>query len=279
MPEEWGDHRMRRRGELAWFEPGAPLGGRVRIAFSTRSGGHSPPPYRSLNLGFHVGDRAESVRLNRRDWLAALGRPLLEPAAAHQVHGARVAPAGALHAGANWQTEEQTLRATDGLATDTLRMPLAIQVADCLPIAVADPVHGALVAAHAGWRGLAGGLLEQAVAQLAATWGTNPADCAAWIGPGIGACCYEVGEDVARQFPGASIPSGSAWRLDLRGEALRRLRGVGLVEENLVSLDLCTSCRPELFFSHRRDTGAGAGATGRMMMLAWLEPEPPASDY
>ncbi|MFN3651855.1 MAG: peptidoglycan editing factor PgeF [Armatimonadota bacterium] len=267
-------HVRREASGLSWFEPVEPVGGVARVVMTTRIGGGSREPYQSLNLGLHVGDVGERVRLNRLALQKALGRHLLEPVVGDQVHGHHAAAVGALHSGTRWQAQEAALAATDALVTSTPRLPLVTLVADCVPVALVDPYRKVAAAVHAGWRGLTGGVLESALGAMQRTAGTPAGDVVAWIGPAIGPCCYEVGPEVARNFPESTAPSpdgGARSYLDLPDAVRRRLRGAGLLDENLAGLPLCTSCHPELFFSHRRATREGLTATGRQGMLVWLE--------
>lgn len=261
-------------GSLSWFEPVEPLGGIGHLMMTTRGGGLSRPPYASLNLGFHVGDLGERVRLNREAVRRAAGdRRLLDPVVGEQVHGCRARVVGELHSGTRWQFGEKSLEGTDALVTSTRRLPLVTLVADCLPVALVDPARQLAAAVHAGWRGLAEGVLEATLARMRATWGTHPGDVVAWLGPAIGPCCYEVGPEVAAHFLGSIQASGGGrCRLDLRAAAAARLAAAGVLEENLTGLPLCTSCRDDLFFSHRRTSLAGEKQTGRQAMLLWLEP-------
>lgn len=268
-----GGNVRREGGGLLWYEPVEPLAGIGRVRMTTRVGGISRQPYESLNLGTHVEDVGERVRLNRIAVRRTLERHLLEPVVADQVHGTHAQTVGELHAGTRWERREETLAKTDALITHARHLPLVILVADCLPIALVDPERQVAAAIHAGWRGLAGGILEKTLDRMAEAWGTLAQDVVAWIGPGISPCCYQVGEEVAQQFPSDAIPDGPGHaRLNIRAAAQRRLRKAGIVEENLTGLDLCTSCREDLFFSHRRATSQGETTTGRQAMLLWLEP-------
>lgn len=161
MPEPWGGNRRREAGGSVWFEPPEPLAGIARVVMTTRAGGISRPPYDSLNLGAHVGDVPERVRLNRLHVQDFLGRGLREPVVAEQVHGTRAAAVGELHAGTRWQRPEKSLDATDALVTATPRLPLVTLVADCVPIALVDPVRHVAAVVHAGWRGAAAGVLDR----------------------------------------------------------------------------------------------------------------------
>lgn len=273
MVETVAGNVRREHGNLVWFEPVEPLGGIGRVVMTTRLGGLSRAPYNSLNLGAHVGDVPERVRLNRNSVQAALGRRLLEPVVGEQVHGSRTATVGELHAGARWQTPEPALAGTDALVTATPRLPLVTLAADCLPLALVDPDRKVGAVVHAGWRGLADGVIESALSAMERAWGTLAPDVTAWLGPAIGSCCYEVGPEVAAHFPATAEPaSGDRSRLDLRREASRRLAAAGLLDENLTGLDLCTCCHPDLFFSHRRAAREGQPHTGRQALILWLDP-------
>ena len=213
--------------------------GPFSVVFTTRLGGVSEDAYASLNLGRLTHDLPERVEENRRRACAEVGGDLERLALNRQVHSAIVHRA---RAGARGEPG-------DGLWTDEPGLPILAFAADCLPIAL---VHGRrLSVLHAGWRGLLEGVVEAGVAAI----GGGDAAC---IGPGIGQCCYEVGSEVSVRFDSDLTRAG---RLDLAAAAERRLSaaGVGRVER----IDLCTACRADLFFSHRRD----AGVTGRQGVI------------
>ena len=215
----------------------------ARAGFSTRLGGVSEGPYESLNLGILTDDDRGRVEQNRTLLAEEAG---LDPAAVAmgwQVHGTDLQTWDAPPSG--------ELEKVDGHVTARDDLALLVLVADCLPVALAGPDGIAMV--HCGWRGLAGGILGKAVAEF-----DSPP--AAAIGPGIGACCFEVGDEVRAEFD-ARFAHGRM--LDLRGAAedLLRQAGVARVEH----VDLCTRCRADLFFSHRRDDGV----TGRQGGLVW----------
>ncbi|SRR5579885_1327668 len=134
----------------------------------------------------------------------------------------------------------------DALVTHRAGVGLSVRTADCLPILIADRQRRAVAAIHAGWRGTAAHIVAEALAVMAREFGTQPRGVAAAIGPGIGGCCYEVGEDVARQFG-----KTSAGKIDLARENFRQLQAAGV--EAIDSLQACTFCHPELFYSWRRD--------------------------
>jgi len=232
----------RERDGVRWLE--ADLGG-ARAAFSTRIGGVSEPPFDELNLGILTDDEPEAVKENRRRLAAALGREPERIVFALQVHGTRL-----IH----HPCEEEFPEADGHVVTAPGLTPMVL-AADCLPVALYGP--GGLAMVHAGWRGLAGGILGAAAAAVGAT--------SAAIGPAIGPCCYEVGEDVLDAFADLGDGIAQGRMLDLPEVSRRRLAEAGV--ERIESAGLCTSCEPDLFFSHRRDRGR----TGRQAGIAWLE--------
>jgi polyphenol oxidase len=249
----------RERNGVRWLE--ADLGG-ARAAFSTRLGGTSEPPFDSLNLGILTEDRRNAVEENRRRLAEALGLEPQQIVFALQVHGTDLidqSPASDRFRG-SFRTEYVQKEPCDGvpeadghLVREPGVAPLVF-VADCLPVALYGP--GGVAMVHAGWRGLAGGILGTAAGTVEAT--------AAAIGPGIGPCCYEVGEEVLAAF--ADLDRVADGRmLDLSEVARRHLQTAGV--EEVESAGLCTSCEREHFFSHRRDEGR----TGRQAGIAWIE--------
>ena len=229
-----------------------------RVLFSTRRGGVSEGPYRSLNLGILTDDDPDRVARNRA---ILAGRAGLAPAAVAmgwQVHGAEIKEWDTPPAGDGFAASRRThdLARVDGHATERPGIGLLVLVADCVPLALAAP--GRLAMLHCGWRGLAAGIVERALATFA-----QPPP-AAVIGPGIGPCCYTVGPEVAERFRDA-VGVVRDGRLDLKAVIERKLAAGGVTAVDDVGL--CTSCDPTLFFSHRRD----GGVTGRQAGLAWLE--------
>jgi YfiH family protein len=228
---------------LHWHAPGA-----YTVAFTTRHGGVSAGHFASLNLGLKTADDPANVAANRRLVSEQLGLEEERLALNVQQHGIDVLRAEPGKRGAP----------ADALWTDERRLPLLALSADCLPIAlvrVGDTPAVAVV--HAGWRGLLGGVVANAVAELGG-------EVAAAVGPAIGRCCYEVGDEVSTPFAarfGADVLA--ARHLDLRAAAARALADAGVTRVD--QLDRCTSCDPErAFFSHRRDHGV----TGRQGVVA-----------
>jgi YfiH family protein len=228
----------------------------ARVLFSTREGGVSTGPYESLNLGLLTGDDRERVMANRLRLADDAGLDPERVAMGRQVHGTDIeewtgmnGPSAFLHPGGGHLEADGHLTREPGLA-------MLVLVADCLPVALAGDGTAAMV--HCGWRGLAGGIIARAVEMLG-----DDAPPAAAVGPGIGPCCYEVGEEVLEAFADYDgVANGRM--LDLRAVADVQLRAAGV--EDVHHVDLCTSCRADLFFSHRRDRGV----TGRQGGVAWL---------
>jgi YfiH family protein len=227
--------------------------GPYAVAFTTRLGGVSEGPYASLNLGRRTGDDVERVDENRRRVCAELGADAERLALNYQHHSPDVHRALAGSRGD---------RQGDGLWTDEPGVPIGALAADCVPIALARtngdaPAVGVL---HAGWRGLLAGIVANGVDALGGT------RAAAAVGPAIGPCCYEVGEDVADLFRARFGPGVVRGRnLDLWTSAELALREAGVAE--VQRFDLCTACRPDLFFSHRR-TGKPRGVQGVVAVVA-----------
>ena len=216
----------------------------ARVRFTTRAGGVSEGPYASLNLGLWTDDDPAAVAENRRR--AGDGMPL---AWGRQVHGKRVLTVDGATAG--------DAPDADGVATAAPGVAALVLTADCLPIALATP--GAVAMVHAGWLGLADGVLEAGVKAIRAL---DPAGgLAAAIGPGAGGCCYEVGDEVAARFP--EVARRADRTIDLKAIAASRLAAAGVTQ--LLDVDRCTMCEPDLFFSHR----ASGGLTGRQGGLIW----------
>jgi len=226
--------------------------GPYEVVFSTREGGVSEGPYASLNLGRATADEPERVDENRRRLCAEVGAQPEALAMNYQHHSADV-----LRARAGSRGER-----ADGLWTEERGLPVLALAADCLPIALAraNGAKPAVAVLHAGWRGLVAGIAAEGVKTL----GGGPV--AAMIGPGIGPCCYEVGEEVAAPFRRAfGMGLYRDGKLDLWGAAERALRAAGVARVDRV--DLCTACNPDRFFSHRRDDGL----TGRQGVLGVID--------
>lgn len=254
----------------------------VQAAMTTRLGGTSKAPFDGFNLRPGIGDDEAAVADNRRHLHATLGVPSVR---VDQVHG------GAVHRIARWPVDPAApLPVADASATAAVGLACEIQVADCLPVLFADRSGRAVAAAHAGWRGLAGGVLEATLEAVCELAGQPPEAIEAWLGPCIGPAQFEVGADVLRAFgadpvaltdsarftprTGAGACAGAVgdgggepkWLADLAGLARDRLAAAGLVhlQGNDGSAAWCTFTNVQRYFSYRRDRH-----TGRMAALIW----------
>lgn len=212
------------------------------VAFSTRRGGVSAPPFDTLNLGRSTADRPEAVAENRERLLRRLGLDPARLATAGQVHGAGVATARApgFH------------ESCDALVTTEPGLALAVTAADCVPLAILAPGAGAAV--HAGWRGVAAGMPRVALAAVCRAAAATPASVRVVLGPCIRSCCFEVGDDVAERFPPeARLRRGASGYLDLPAAVRAQLAAAGVDPAQVADVGECTACRPDRYFSHRRD--------------------------
>ncbi len=252
------------RSDPAWVVPAWPAPPGIRAAVSTRQGpGVSVGPYRRFNLGARSGDEPAAVHANRVALQAALGLAHA-PHWLEQVHGTGVFEVRGDAA--------DTPRA-DAAVTRERGRPLVILTADCLPLLLCSDDGAVIAAAHAGWRGLAAGVIERTAAAMA----TDPAQLQAWLGPCIGLPSYEVGEEVRAAFVDADagvaacfVPTRPGhWRCDLAALARRRLAAIGVTRLAGGGFDTCTDGR---FYSYRRD----GARSGRFASLIWLEDAAPS---
>ncbi len=236
--------------------PDWPAPANVRAIQTTRTGGISQPPWVSLNLGDHVGDVIEHVAANR----AALHRLLpTEPLWLKQVHGVLAVDAA--------KTAHLPVPEADASFSREMNRVCVVMTADCLPVLFCDRAGTVVGAAHAGWRGLLNGVLEQTMLAMR----VDPAELLAWMGPAIGPAAFEVGEEVRQAFveqqplaASAFLPAGDGkWMADIYALARIRLRAAGV--PSISGGEFCTLSDSSRFFSYRRD-----GITGRMASLIWL---------
>ena len=245
--------------------------------FSTRPGGVSPAPWDSLNLGPSRGDEMENVRENYRRFCAVLGTDPERAVLSQQTHTANVRRVTAEDAGKGL-SRPRDYRDVDALITDVPGLALTVFSADCGVILLHDPVHQAVGAVHAGWRGCAAGILERTVQAMTAAFSTEPAGLLAALGPCIGPCCFESDADVPqamRAALGADAEPFLSWRapkwhIDLAGLNRQWLLRAGLRPEHIEVSGLCTACRPELFWSHRK-MGERRGVQAAMIALPGRE--------
>lgn len=236
----------------------------ISHGFTTRAGGVSEGPYASLNLGWSVGDLAQSVAENTRRVARGAGVAPFELLSPSQIHGDVVleAPEPDPHA------ETTDCGRADALWTSRRGTAVAVRAADCVPILLADPRGRRVAAVHSGWRGTELRIAARAVEALA-DHGSDPASLLAAIGPCIQVCCYKVSGDLAQRFArsfGERViaPRGGEAHLDLARSVRTTLENAGIPRDQIDVLPDCTSCDASRFFSHRRD----GGITGRQMAFA-----------
>jgi len=243
--------QWREQDGMRWLEaelPGA------TAAFSSRVGGVSEAPFDALNLGILTGDDRDAVLENRTILATTLGLAPDRILMGLQVHGSDLLGHTSAQNPSPYAHPGNPLPEVDGHFTAKAGLAPLVLVADCLPVALAGPDGVAML--HCGWRGLATGIVARGVKSVNAQ--------AAAIGPGIGACCYEVGPEVLERFADLGEGIADGRMLDLAEVACRQLRTAGV--EPIESAGLCTSCEPGLFFSHRRD----GERSGRQGGLVWL---------
>jgi len=230
------------------------------VAFTERGGGVSKDAFRSLNLGLRCGDEPGNALKNRQRLCRALGMPPFS--LARQVHGTRVVVAERGREGAGFEDPSTAIGDADAIVTSVRGVPVAVLAADCVPVALAHSPTGRLAVAHAGWRGVAGGVLQAALGYF-----DKPSEVLAAVGPAVGPDHYEVGEEVAGAVSGASEQGAITTRKDSRihlnlpATVTRILRELGV--RDIEWDEACTACEADRFFSHRRD-----GVTGRQALLA-----------
>jgi len=251
----------------------------LRHGFSSRGGGLSTVyGGRDLNLGFTKDDDPESVAGNRRLFLKAVGLGAMsEMVTVRQVHGTSVKVVEAGETAALRTVDGRAVVEADGLMTAAPAVMLAIQVADCVPVLVADVRRRVVAGFHAGWRGTAAGIVELGVAKLMDEFGSDGDDLVGAVGPAIGACCYTVGEEVRERFGARFAYAAELFEekedglhVDLAEANRRQLAGAGLRADKVTVLRECTACARvngrQKYFSHR----AEQGFTGRAMGMIGL---------
>lgn len=246
----------------------------VRVGFSARTGGSSEYPYESFNLGLHVGDQPERVISNREAWAGVFSASLERMVCCQQVHGSEVILVDSELAGRGSAVYDTALPGYDAMICNTPGLLLAAFFADCFPLFFFDPVQKAVALAHSGWKGVMGRIAAVTIREMAVHFHSRPEDIQVMIGPGIQQCCFEIQADLAdkvRQkfpgLPGIVYSSQAAYRWDLPATIRHILYQSGIKANNLISCDLCTACRTDLFFSYRRE----GGITGRMAAVIGLE--------
>lgn len=252
----------------------------LSAAVSARKGGASSVPFASLNMSFSSGDDLRCVLENRRRYLSALRIVPEHIICCNQVHGVNVVQAGRSERGCGALERESAIPSCDGLMTDEAGVPLTMNFADCTPLLFCDPVHHAIAVSHGGWRGTARNIAAVTLRRMHEVYGTEPGDVLAAIGPAIGPCCFEVGQDVIDEFTKLFSPiemeeltrsSGNTYYFDLPKANRMLLLRAGIRPENLEEAGICTYCRDDLFFSYRKASKAGEQTGRHMAVIVWDE--------
>jgi YfiH family protein len=252
---------------------------RVSCVITTRAGGLSSSPFEALNLGMRCGDDPGVVVDNRAQlsWMTGAFPDLLT--FGRQVHGRRVSVVTGELIGSGAGDLDSAIPETDAMITDIPDVPLVVLIADCVAVSLYDPVNNAIGLAHAGWRGTAAGIVVATVEKMTEAFGSSPEDLVAGVSPSIGPCCYEVGSEVAGKFRDSypasvdrvlrdvqTADGGIGTHLDLWAANRLQLTDVGVRDANIETSRMCTSCRTDLFYSHRAERGR-TGRFASVMML------------
>lgn len=251
----------------------------LTAGFTSRQGGVSETPYATLNCGLHVKDKPEHVIRNRELLAEAIGQPFDAFTYGEQVHGNEVTVVSLKEKGKGRTSRESAIQAKDGFITREKGIVLCAQFADCVPLFFYDPVQQVIGLSHAGWKGSVLNISMATISLMTHTFGSQPSDIRAAIGPSIGVCCYEVDETVASRVYTAlheinaapdeqlSVIRGKEngkYMLNLQELNRKLLEQAGILSSHIEVTQLCTSCSSDDFFSHRKE----GGSTGRM--VAWM---------
>lgn len=256
---------------LFWLT--SPLLDGVRHGFSTRRGGVSPAPWDTLNLRFGCGDTPEHVAENYRRLLGAVEMDPARAVLSLQVHRDDVRLCTSADAGKGLMRERDY--EADALITGEKGLPLVVFSADCGTVLLHDPAAGCVGAVHAGWRGCAAGIVEKTVREMARLLGARPERILAALGPCIGKCCFETDSDVPEAMASSALGAeaepylerrGAKYHVDLAGLNRQWLLRAGVLPEHIEVCGLCTACRPDLFWSHRK-MGEARGVQAAMICL------------
>jgi polyphenol oxidase len=269
--QQGGFEKRERNGVVYYAVSFLEATGLVNAAFTTRLGGASVGEAATMNMSFARKDKPDSIRENYRRICAAAGFTPDGLAISRQLHGEYVHKVMDAEIGRGIFDDFENVEA-DGLMSRRRGVALVKHTADCVPVYILDTKTPAIALAHAGWRGTLEGIAGVALRRMGEVYGTKPADCMAAIGPSIGPCCFEVGQDVAQaftsRFPGFGIVDTAGYRphVDLwRCNALQLL-GAGVPNENIAISGLCTACDTAMFYSHRKEKGK-TGAMAALMEL------------
>lgn len=243
----------------------------IRHFITTREDGLSAPPYESLNLGLHVNDDPSSVVRNRSRLAAEMEIAPFYFTFAKQVHGNKIAIISKQMRGSGSTDYETAIEDTDAMITNAEDVCLMILVADCVPILFYDPVKRVIGAAHAGWKGTVQRIASRVVESMTKVYGSNPSDILAGIGPSIGPCCYQVGEEVVSQVEShlgkefiKRNPSGETF-FDMWEANRAQLLASGIRYADIEVAEICTCCNVDKFYSYRFEGQTGRFGAGIML--------------
>ncbi len=240
-------------------------------AISTRIGGVSQSPYDGLNLALHVGDRDEDVLTNRKKFIQSLGYGVEDIVTPNQVHGEKIFCVEEIHRGCGSKNYSGAIPETDALITNVPDLPLMLCFADCVPILFADEEKGAVGIAHGGWKGTVKKISAKTFQAMKENFGSSAKNCFVGIGPSIGKCCYEVGEEI-RDACKKNFPDNpelieereGKFFFDLQTANKIQLMEVGFPEENIDVAGECTRCKNSWYFSYRAAKKNNFPDTGRI---------------
>ena len=263
------------------FDIFAPFGS-VVAAVSTRKGGVSVDGFSSLNMSFSSGDDADNIYENRSRFLSLFGIDSRQIICCNQVHGTNITQASSALCGRGAMGRDNAIPDCDGLMTNEANVPITMNFADCTPLLFYGPVHTAIAVSHGGWRGTAQNIDAVTLAKMHAAYGTQAKDVLVAIGPAIGSCCFEVGQDVIDAFSSLFLPDemktlakekgDGKYLFDLPTVHKKLLLRAGVTEDHIESSGLCTYCHNDLFYSYRKATHEGI-RTGRHMAVMMLRDE------
>ena len=243
--------------------------GLVRHSFTTRRGGVSAGIYESMNLRFHSEDARENVLENFKRSCEAIGADVHSVVLSHQVHRTDVVAVTKKDCG-NGIFRENAFQSADGLMTNEPGVTLSTYYADCVPIYFLDPVHRAIALVHSGWRGTAERIGQVAVERMQEQYGTKPDDLLAAVGPCIGVCHFEVGNEVSEifreTFGEEVLERHEKWHVNLPLSVQKTLLSAGIPAKNITMAEICTYCHSDLLFSHRKTNG-NRGNLGAFLAL------------
>lgn len=262
------------KGDLSYITLPEWQGQGATVGFSTRAGGVSLKSYDSLNLALHVGDDYNHVMENRRRYLDLFHLKLKNMVCCEQIHGNAVAIVGKKEQGLGSVARIDSLSGYDAMVCATPGIALTAFYADCIPIYLFDPIKRVIAIAHSGWKGTMGRIARETLKVMRTEFGSSTNHVQAFIGPGIGGCCFYIGEELAQKVKEEFTEQdgilnwnqgGYTWDLHLTNRLI--LQRAGIKPDNIINCNLCTACNKEQFFSYRRDQGQ----TGRMAALIALD--------